>query len=95
VSGKAGVAPPPQGLHPPSLLPALSILAVGTFYPPRLLRHLSRSDHLFLTLLLCVISVGFVRSVGLVPVPILRRWVLWGWRCALPLLLARVVRVLH
>lgn len=95
MSGTAGVEPTGNTLHLPSLLAALSIMLAGTFYPPLLLGPQSRPDHLFLTLLLLGMSVGFVRGVGLVPGSMRWRRVFSGWTCALSLLLAAVVRILH
>jgi len=95
VSGTTSADPTRHTLHLPSLLAALSIMLVGTCYPPLLVGQASGPDHLFLTLLLWGMSVGFVRGVGLVPGQRFWRWLFSGWTCALSLLLAGVVRVLH
>jgi predicted membrane protein len=95
VSSRTSVDPVRHPLHLASLLAALLIMLTGTFYPPLLIGQPSGPDHLFLTLLLLGMSVGFVRGVGLVPAQKLWRWMFSGWTCALLLLLAGVVRFLH
>ncbi len=95
MSGTTSADPTRHTLHLPSLLAALSIMLVGTFYPPLLVGQVTGPDHLFLTLLLLGMSVGFVRGVGLVPAQKVWRWIFSGRTCALLLLLAGVVRVLH
>ena len=95
MSGTTGVDPAPHTLHLPCLLAALSIMLVGTVYPPLLLGRSAGPDHLFLTLLLWGMSVGFVRGVGLVPGQVFWRRVFSGWTCTLSLVLAGFVRLLH
>ena len=88
----AGEQPP--GLHWPCLLGAMALMLAGTFYPPLLTGHGAKIDHVSATLLLCGMSLGFVRGVGLVPVALIWRGVFSSWACAGCLLLAALLRML-
>lgn len=94
MSDEAGIRVTPHSLHLPSLLTACLIMVVGTSYPPLFVGATAKPDHLFLAILLCAMSVGFVRGVGLIPGPGVWRRVFSGWSCALLMILAAAVRMM-
>lgn len=66
-------------LHWPSLLLAMTIMLVGTCYPPSLLTADGRVHHGLASLLFCGMSAGFVRGVGFIPQQRVWRWLFSGW----------------
>ncbi len=85
----------PTPMHFPSLLVALTIMLVGTVYPPVMANAAGHADHGLASALFMAMAAGFVRGVGFVP----RHWV-WrvlfsGWTCTAALLAAAWLKWLH
>jgi predicted membrane protein len=87
-------APTPR-VHGPSLVVALTIMLVGTLYPPLMLNSSGKADHVLATALFWAMSAGFVRGVGFVPRHLAWRWLFSGWSCAAALGLAGAWKLLH
>jgi predicted membrane protein len=79
----------------PSLLAGLTIMIVGTLYPPMFTDSAGHADHGLALLLLCAMSAGLVRGVGFVPRSPVWRWVFSGWTCGVALVLGAVRMWLH
>lgn len=92
-SGTATTSAP--RVHLPCLLLGLTIMLVGTGYPPLMADAAGKADHLLATPLFWAMSAGFVRGVGFVPRVALWRWLFSGWACTAALLLAGLAKLAH
>lgn len=90
----AAAAPPPR-IHLPSLAAALLIMLGGTLYPLLMADAQGRADHGLSMALFWAMSAGFVRGVGFVPRRAIWCWAFSGWACAVALLLAAALKILH
>jgi predicted membrane protein len=81
----AGPTAPPSRPHLPSLAAALTIMVVGTLYPPLMFDPFGRPDHWLAVALFWAMSAGFVRGVGFVPRHSTLRRLYSGWSCAIAL----------
>ena len=88
-STKPDVAP---GMQLVCLLIALSIMLVGTAYPPIMMTAAGRVDHRLAMAIFWAMSAGFVRGVGFIPTARVWRWVFSGWACLTALLLAVLLK---
>ncbi|MDL2336924.1 MAG: cyd operon YbgE family protein [Pseudomonadota bacterium] len=82
-------------VHLPCLAAALTIMVVGTLYPPLMADASGHADHGMATALFCAMSAGFVRGVGFVPHILVWRWLFSGWACALELVTAVALQSMH
>lgn len=80
--------PAMPGLHLPSLLAGVVLMAVLTVYPPLLTTADGKADHTLASVLLLAMCAGLVRGVGFVPRWWGWRWLFSGWACTAALLLA-------
>lgn len=83
------------GLHWPSLWVAVLIMTAGTLYPPLMADAAGKADHGLAMALFWAMSAGFIRGVGFVPRLWLWRCLFSGWSCALGLLAAVCLKLLH
>jgi len=79
----------------PALAVALTIMVVGTLYPPLMADAAGRADHGLAMALFWAMSAGFVRGVGFVPHLWVWRWLFSGWACAAALALAGALKWMH
>lgn len=86
---------PQPGLHWPTLVVALLIMAGGTLYPPAMADSAGKADHNLAMALFWAMSAGFIRGVGFVPRFWLWRWLFSGWSCTLGLLAAVCFKSMH
>ena len=84
-----------SNVHLPCLATALTIMAVGTVYPPLMADASGHADHCMATVLLYAMCAGFVRGVGFVPHSLVWRWLFSGWACALALVTAAALQSMH
>jgi predicted membrane protein len=91
-SDDAALAQKPAAVHLPSLLIALSIMLVGTIYPPVMMRADGTAHHALALALFWAMSAGLVRGVGFVPRAWVWRLLFSGWSCLAALLLAAGLR---
>lgn len=87
-------APPPR-LQWPSLAAALLIMVAGTVYPLLMADSAGRAEHGLAVALFWAMSAGFVNGVGFVPHARVWRLLFSGTSCALALLLAAALKLLH
>lgn len=80
-------------VHLPCLLVGLSIMLVGTLYPPLMADAEGKADHTLAMLLFWAMSAGFIRGVGFVPRAAVWRWLFSGWACLVALLLAGLTKL--
>lgn len=83
----------PPGLHWPSLLAGVVLMAVLTVYPLLLTTADGKADHTLASVLLFAMCAGLVRGVGFVPRWWGWRWLFSGWACTAALLLATALRL--
>jgi predicted membrane protein len=82
----------PLRLHVPTLAVALSIMLVGSLYPPLMTNAAGQVNHGLALALLCAMSAGFVRGVGFMPRHAIWRLVFSGWTCCGALAIAVCVK---
>ncbi|MDI1261512.1 cyd operon YbgE family protein [Aquabacterium sp.] len=85
----------PTPTHLPSLLVGLTIMLVGTVYPPLMVNAAGHADHGLAMALFMAMAAGFVRGIGFVPRHVLWRVLFSGWACAAALLAAACLKCLH
>ena len=78
----------PPGLHWPTLLTGIALMAIGAVYPLVFAGPDGHADHGLALLLFWAMSTGFVRGVGFVPRQRLWRWLFSEWSCLATLGLA-------
>jgi predicted membrane protein len=87
--------PGPPGIHLPSLGVGLSIMVGGTVYPLMMSTSVGKADHALAALLFWAMSAGFVRGMGFAPRARAWRYLFSGASCAVALVLAGVVKLVH
>lgn len=91
----AAPPPAPSRIRWPSLVVALAIMVGGTVYPPLMADASGRADHSLAMALFWAMSAGFVHGVGFVPQRGVWRAMFGGWACAVALLAAVALKLLH
>jgi cyd operon protein YbgE len=83
------------GLRLPALAIALSIMLVGTLYPPLMADAAGRADHALASALMWAMSAGFVHGVGFVPRRLAWRLLFGAPAVAVALACAAVLKLAH